>query len=306
MILLSLILIVIFSGCGEQGISIVGDIKDGLVIKKFWFDSSNAYPGDRVGLNLELQNIGEAEATSISATLFGLESIWWRPPLPLPLPPPPKTISRLSPSEPEVQIEGESRIVKWVLTAPDVETETNYDIGTRVIYKYSTVYTGTLRIIKDVYLETLTEQERSGLLEKNGVISSTVTGGPLSVSPVKGRNFVISSTVTGTIPIVFELTNSGSGYPSSSTDIDKDKYKVKISSQTGFDSCDSYGLMENGNRIVKLSKGESRFFNCIYDIPDYDDKDFVNKQDVVFSVTFDYYYYIDDIASIIVNPLLGI
>jgi len=290
MILLSLILIVIFSGCGEQDISIVDDIKDGVKITDFWFDSSNAYPGDRVGLNLELQNIGEVKATDISATLFGPDWI---------TSPSTKIIPPLSPSEPEVQIEGESRIGRWVLTAPDVETETNYDIGTRVIYKYSTVYTGTLRIIKDVYLETLTEQERGGLLEKNGVISSTVTGGPLSVSPVKGRNFVISSGDSGTRPIVFKLTNSGSGYPTSTKNINDDKYKVTISSNTGFTGCDSYGT-----RVVKLSKGESRLFNCNYDIPGYGL--IVNKQDVVFSVTFDYYYYVDDIASIIVNPLLGI
>jgi len=285
------------SGCVEQENPItVTSPKDGVIIKKFWFDSSNIFEEDEAILNLELQNIGEVKANGIRAILFGPD---WIPVSTT------TTTLHLSPSEPEVQIEGESRIVKWELTAPkDLGTQTTYDIGTRVIYKYTTVYTGTLRIVKDVYLETLTEQDRNTLLEKDGVVSSKVTGGPLSVNPVKGRNFIISSG-GGTRPIVFKLTNSGSGYPSSTLNIDSDKYKVTISSETGFavGSCESYS-----EKIMKLSKGESRLFACDFDISDHIVKHgpIINKEDIVFSITFDYYYYVDDITSVTVNPLLDI
>jgi hypothetical protein len=136
------------------------------------------------------------------------------------------------------------------------------------------------------------------LLEKNGVVSSKVTGGPLSVNPVKGRNFIISSGDTDSRPIVFKLTNIGSGYPSD--------YEVKIDDETGFNSCRT---QESGGQILKLSKGEERLFICDFDIDIYNNpnnpnyKPIINKEDIIFSVTFVYSYYVDDIASVTVNPL---
>jgi hypothetical protein len=288
-LLLFLDIIILISGCIEQEIPITTTTpKDGVIIKKFWFDNSNIYEGDRAILNIELQNIGEIKATDITAKLFG----GWLSDSSN------KNIPLLSAAEPEVQIEGESRILKWVLTSPNVETEINYDIGTRVTYDYSTIYTGMLRLVKDVYLETLTEEERTTLLEKNGVVSSKVTGGPLSVNPVKGRNFIISSGDTDSRPIVFKLTNIGSGYPSD--------YEVKIDDETGFNSCRT---QESGGQILKLSKGEERLFICDFDIDIYNNpnnpnyKPIINKEDIIFSVTFVYSYYVDDIASVTVNPL---
>jgi len=240
-------------------------------------------------LNLEVQNIGEVEATDINAILFGPEWVTT---------PSTKNIGRLSPSEPEMDIEGELRSTKWRLTTPmDIKTETMYSVGTRVAYKYSTVYTGTLRVVKDTYLETLPEEEKKSLLESGGVVSASATGGPLSVNPVKGRSFIVEG--GGTRPIKFKLTNVGNGYTYTG-DIATGNYQVIISSENLVD-CGKDVQIEstNGKKTIKLSKGESRMFICWFVIP----SDVINKQDVLFSITFDYNYYVDDIASITVEPL---
>ncbi len=289
LILLFLISVIVVSGCVDQETLVIGPATDGVVIKDFSFDSPTVYEGDSVGLNLEVQNVGEVEGTVEDITLFGPDLTDWSVTGPTP-----SITVALSPSEPEVDFEGEARSTRWRVTAPDVTAETPYTFGTRVIYDYETFYTGTLRVVTYSYLETLQEEERRGLLESGGVVSSTVTGGPLSVKPMKGRNFIVSSGGGGTSSLVFELTNLGSGYPSSNRNINEDTmYKVEISSSSGLTGCDSYG-----ETTVRLSKGEKRLFSCNFGIPDV-----VNKEDIIFTIEFDYYYYVDGMTSINVAQL---
>jgi len=288
MILLSLILIVFISGCGEQVIQ-TGKVNDGVVIKRFSFDSSRIYERDSIGLNLELQNIGEVEATLESIRIYGGWNVDQTD----------LTNKKLSPSIPEVNFEGESRSVRRILNAPDVTAETTYSFSTRVVYKYETKYTGTLRVATNTYLETLPEDERNSLFESSGVVSSSLTGGPLSVIPMKGRNFIVSGDEETNPSIVFELSNVGSGYPSNSSTINQDTmYYVKIKSVYGLKNmdCDSYG-----SKSVRLSQGKNRLFNCSFEMT----TPIVNKEDIIFTITFDYYYYVDGTTSITVSPLPG-
>jgi hypothetical protein len=290
-ILLVLVFVILVSGCVEQGPISTGSTNDGVVIKQFSFDSSIVNEGDRIGLNLEIQNVGGVKATVKSATLFGPDLSTWSVTGPTP-----NIAVDLSPSVPEANFEGEARSTRWRVNAPDVNSETNYNFGARIVYSYSTVYTGTLRLVQESYLETLPEGERSSLLESSGVFSSSVTGGPLTVKPMEGRNFIVSGS-GGTSTLVFELSNTGSGYPANGATIDKDTmYNVEISSWNGLTNCNSYG-----SRTLRLSKGKNRLFTCNFTIP----SSIVNKQDIVFSITFNYHYYVDGIASITVNPLYG-
>jgi len=296
MILLSLILIVLFAGCADQEISVVDGIKEGVVIRDLTFDSSTVYAGDTVGLNLEVQNVGERGATIISAELFGPEWATGDPILDI--------TGGLSPSEPEIEFEGESRSTRWRLPTPsDVKTETTYSIGVRVSYKYESVYEGLLRVVEEAYLETLPKEEREELLENSGVVAASVTGGPLSVSPVKGRNFIVE-TGSPTRSIKFKVTNVGSGYTYTGDDIDTGKYQVSISSEPEYII---YGCGEDvkigttdSKPTIKLSKGESRIFTCWFAIP----SGVVYKKDVGFKIIFDYNYYVDGMASITLEPTL--
>jgi len=287
LILLFLIFVILVSGCMDQETLVVGPAADGVVIKRFSFDSSTVYEGDTIGLNLEVQNVGEVDATLEEIRVYG----GWGEDIKLDL------NEKLEASEPEVDFEGEARSTRWKLNVSDVTAETTYSFGTRVVYKYSTIYTGTLRVVTDTYLETLEEGERKSLLESGGVASSSVTGGPLSVKPMKGRNFIVSG-MGWTTPVVFKLTNVGSGYPSSSSTINENTmYNVDILSCNGFTKCDSYGSTR-----LRLSQGKSRLFNCSFSIT----SPIVNKEDIIFSITFDYYYYVDGTTPITVAPLPGI
>jgi hypothetical protein len=294
LMMLSLILIVLFAGCVEQEISITGDIKDGVVIKEFSFDSSTVYGGDRVGLNLEIQNIGEVYANITDISLFGPE--WATDEIN----PSPNIIGvELRPSEPELDFEGDLRYTRWILKTPeDIRTGTEYSVGTRVVYDYETKYMGTIRIVTEDYLETLPEEERVALLESSGVISASTTGGPLSVSPVKGRNFVVSEGYRDdSRPIRFKVTNVGSGY--TYTD-DIGDYQVYISSEgKDLSRC---GVVEDSQitNPIKLSKGKDRIFSCNFKIPKI--KEVPNRVDKPFSITFDYNYYVDGMTSINVEP----
>jgi hypothetical protein len=147
MVLLSLILIVVFSGCGDQDIPTVSDIKDGIKIIDFSFDSSIAYAGDTTGLTLEVQNVGEIKATITDLELFGplISSVpvttnWYVDPND----PSPKIIGNgLSPSEPDFDIEGQVLSTRWNPEAPsNIKTETPYSFGVRVTYDYETNYEG--------------------------------------------------------------------------------------------------------------------------------------------------------------------
>jgi len=288
-ILLSLILIVVISGCGGQQTIQTSKVSDGIVIKDFSFDSSTVYEGDSVGLNLELQNVGGVEGTLESIIVYGGLNFYESVDLS-------KINKKLSPSAPEVNFEGDSRSIRLKLNAPTVTAETTYSYSTRVVYKYKTQYTGTLRVVTDTYLETLPESERQNLLESNGIASSSVTGGPLSVTPMKGRNFIVSES-EGPSSVVFQLNNVGSGYPSNSDTINENsKYNVEILTYSGFTGCDSYG-----SKIVKLSGGKGRLFNCTFPLS----SNIINKEDIIFTITFDYYYYLDGITSITVAPLPG-
>jgi len=272
----------------EQGTIVSSPAKDGVIIKRFSFDSSTINEEDTVGLNLEIQNVGEVKATVEDITLFGPDLSEWSVSGPTP-----SIKVDLLPSVPEVDFEGEARSTRWKLKAPDITAETNYNFGTRIVYSYSTVYTGTLRVVDEKYLETLPEGERSSLLESSGVFSSSITGGPLTVKPMKGRNFIVSGE-GGTSQLVFELSNVGSGYPASASTINQNTmYNVEISSSSGLTNCKSYG-----STTARLSKGKSRLFSCNFDIP----TNVVNKQDIIFSITFNYHYYVDGMASITVEP----
>jgi len=284
LLILLLIFVILISGCVEQETLVTTGTKDGVKIKGFSFDRSSIYAGDPVGLNLEIQNVGDVEAELQAIKIYGLMNRTVEL----------KTDDILSPGLPNENIEGESQYYREIFEAPYVSASTTFNFGARVEYRYRSIYTGTLRVVEGSYLESLSAEDRDSLLDNSGVISASVTGGPLSVSPVKGRGFIVDGG-SMTRPILFKVTNAGSGYTYTGS-IETGNYQVTITSD-GLEYC---GIVEGGtpNPTIKLSKGKSRIFSCNFTTP----SEVVNKMDVIFSISFDYNYYVDGTTTITIEP----
>jgi len=298
LLLLFLISILLISGCVEQPFE--GAITEGIKINEFSPDRSTIYTRDSVGLNLEVQNVGEVPGTLREVMVYGVDTVSGSTPNPSKWaegsPVFDLTMDEiLDPSSPSFDFEGESRSFRWKPKAPtDIKTPTTYDFRVRVKYDYETRYMGTIRVVKASYLDTLPEDERENLIKQGGVVSSSVTGGPLSLSVLKGRHFIIyEGETTQSRPIKFEITNVGSGFPYSGEDIGPDTmYKVNIFAASG----DGFTCPIGTN--IKLSKGESGIFSCNFNPP----ASIQSKVDMLISITFDYNYATDAVTLITVNP----
>jgi len=283
-IFLSLILIFLISGCGDQPLT-NGDITDGIIIKDFSFDQTEVYSGDYVSLGLEVQNVGEVEGTLTGISIYGgwlsgEETLTIKEPI-------------LDPAFPPENIEGDSRYFRWNDKAESVQSETDYQFGVRVKYEYKTEYIGTIRFVKPSYLDTISKEQKDNLISSNGIVSSEVSNGPLNVNPISGRSFIVDSP-GGSVSIKFGIKNIGSGYPYQSTE---DDYKVVIDGNwIGVSKCYK-NEQATSERVIRLSKGEEGTFICDFSVPTLG-----NYVDRSFKIVFDYSYYTDKSTSITVNP----
>jgi len=304
LLLVFLVSVVSVSGCVEQTPGVI--TTEGIKINDFSFDRPTVYTKESVGLNLEIQNVGEIEGILKEVAVYGVDAISGPTPEPYAWAEgsyPSFTITDFSiigdekmfPSKPSLNLEGEMRSIRWKPRAPiDIKAPTDYDFRVRVKYDYETIYTGTIRVVKEGYLETLSETERKNLIEAGGVTSSSVTGGPLSVDVEGGGHFVVYDIDSQSRLIRFEITNVGSGFPYLGNESNSDSmYKVEIISVSPEGNFDC-----PVREPIKLSKGESTVFNCDFTPP----TDFTNKIDMLFSMTFDYNYYVDGVASVTVKP----
>jgi hypothetical protein len=289
--------VVILSGCVGQGGG-RATVSNGIIIKDFFFDYSPIYAGDDIGLTLEVQNVGGDVGTLKKVTVFGID---WKPegqagPLQWSLPTDESFEVTpnvdLLPPDPTTGFEGEEWSVSWLPRAPEgVRASTTYDFEVRVEYGYDTTYTGTIRVIESDYLRTLSQEERDALVKQGGVIESTVTGGPISVSAASGRHFIVRESTPEKRTIKFKITNIGSGYPFDVTLTPENLYVIRVAEYVGLKECDEK---------VKLSRGKTGTLSCKIEVPGTDDV--VNKIDKKFSITFSYEYYVDSATSITVNP----
>jgi len=289
MILLFLILIVFISGCGQQQTIQPNSVTDGIIIKDFSFDQSEVYAGDYVKLNLEVQNVGEVKGKLTEISIYG-GWLTGRQPIPED-----GIIDKpdLEPANPSAKFEGESKYF-WqkINPPPEVQSSTNYQFGVRVKYDYQTEYIGTVRFVNPTYLDTLSKQQKDSLIVSNGIITSSVSNGPLNVNPISGRSFIVESSSDRLIK--FGIKNVGSGYPY----ISEGDYSVKIDDSKSIGAT-CYKDEENKNiKEIKLSRGETGTFICSFSVP----SGFGNYVDKSFKIIFSYSYYTDGSTSITVNP----
>jgi len=307
--ILFLILIIVISGCvGQDGI--ISSAKDGLIITDFSFEYSPIYARDNVGLRLEVQNVGGSDAEIKKIQVYGVdfepgestEGEWGHKDEPIEFEGTYIGENRfLDKPDPDMNFEGGKYYhEEWRLQAPwGIKSETDYDFRVRVEYGYETTYSGTIRVIDDEYLRSLSENERQKLFDAGGIVSSELTNGPISIVPYSGRHFIVDSTNPQPRIMRFEVKNVGKGYPFIEDEGQEKNYYIRINGIIGDVITD---CIEDGEAITefKLSKGESHTLDCVFDPPGMNE--FTNKIDKPFQIILEYYYYVDSRTSITVNP----
>ena len=307
LLLIFLVLVFLISGCMGQGDK--SQANNGIIIKDFSFDYSPIYSGEQIGLTLEVQNVGEERGILKKVTIYGVDvkegsssELTWG------LPKPGETFKMdtshtdfpkdpLFPPDPTTGFEGDTWYYSWLPQAPtQTRTSTDYTFDVRVEYGYSTIYTGTVRIIDNDYLRTLTEDERNKLIEQGGVVESSVSGGPLSVSGASGRHFIVRSSNSEERGIKFKVENVGSGFAYDTDLSDTTKlHQIRVANvmPSEFIRCDKTTL--------KLSRGKTGMLSCNITVPGLS-SEWTNKLDKKFSIILAYEYYVDGKTSITVNP----
>lgn len=302
-ILLSLLLIIVISGCTTQD-QITTSSKDGIVITDFAFDYNSIYSGDRISLYLEVQNVGGEPGFLENISVYGVdmpasdatELDWGHAGSSINL------IGsnlgddddrRLEPPDPDIDIEGEIYYYEWTLESPtSIGAKTTYNFFSRVAYRYNTTYTGVIRIIQESYLKSLPPEERKALFESGGLVSSIITGGPLSLKPEASNYFIVHEASPNPRPITFVINNVGSGY----TYLSGKPYYVELAEINGdISNCN------NNDHQIKLSKGKRGILRCEYDPPGINN--FTYSMDKTFTLRFEYFYHVDGKAPITVNPV---
>jgi len=296
LLLILLISIVFISGCIGQTTTKTKST-NGLVISDFSFGVDSIVSGETIDLDMEIENVGDAKATQITAELFGPEmaetadSVTWGVTNPDGKGNRKISIGSLDPSDPTTGFVP-FWTGSWVLTAPkDLVSDTPYTFNVRLDYRYTTTFTGVLTVMSSDYIRSRPKDERDKLYASGGVSQQVTSGGPLLIEAASGSHFVIKTGEEAgkTKTINFKVTNVGSGFPYSNEPGD---YKVRIDSSKGI-SC-------TPDETFRLSRGKTGLFTCKFTVPSY----VTNKLDITFIINLDYRYYQDSAVDITVTKKL--
>ncbi len=306
---LSLIACVLFvSGCIGQGpvasVSCPGaGASNGLVIADFSFAYSPIYAGEKIDLDLAVENVGGETATLTSVEIFGPDTLekkdaaglQWGSNKDLVLKDKTESLEAL---DPVLEIPGGEYTEMWILEAPpDLPSPTPYTFNSRIKFKYETTFSAILTAMTSDYLRTLSVEDRKAMIDAGGLSQQCTSGGPILITAASGRHFVDPEDDTS---ITFKVSNVGSGYSyywdeqnDNIPNLDDDtRYKIYIGSAVGVD-CTAAA------NPITLSKGKTGAFKCTFKA-----KPIQNKKDITFSIPIHYYYYVDSSADIMVEKAL--
>lgn len=95
--------------------------------------------------------------------------------------------------------QGEERPVIWTITGPQKNVQLSYEATVRVTYTYNSEIDGMIKAVSSDYYQ----QKKI----KSDITSQKTTGGPLTIT----AKITAVSVVGGSIPVRFEIQNSGGG-----------------------------------------------------------------------------------------------
>jgi len=297
--------VVFLSGCVGQPPSHEGG--KGLAISSFAPDFAEIRSGERVTISAMIDNVGEYDATDVSAQLFGINiggTEWAISGQTKQV----QTASKIRRSDATLELPGESHQFDWSVTAPkDLRVDNTYTANLRVYYKYGTVSNTLMRLMTYDYLRSLPSEQFEEAKASTGVSQSTSSAGPLSVSFNVGNRPLVVYDNGDTFSVQMEIKNvdvgnafdigaTYPGYPGTSTLSSDDLHAVHVDITTSLDiNCaNTLGAAKSGK--VKLTKGETKTLFCTVTIPS--KADLGNTRDYTVTVTLTYGYYIDSSTAI--------
>ncbi|MEK6887319.1 MAG: hypothetical protein AABX14_00045 [Candidatus Aenigmatarchaeota archaeon] len=211
-----LVAVILASGCTNTR-EVTSDSSRGVTINSFTASPVQAYKGEPVIFDLEIENIGGTTAMNVQADVFGVQGQWkdslgnaidstlpkWG------------TLT-LRPPFPSRNIPGEFRIANWQVITPEIPQgiTTSLPITARVTYDYNTSGHLTVKLVSmDEYRrkQSLGEQVTNAFEIVN-------SNGPLKMSiPERYQAPIIVDTSTSnqleTYPFRIQIDNVGDGYP---------------------------------------------------------------------------------------------
>jgi len=208
LILLSLVILVFLAGCiGQPPEEVIPGVATGVVIKTFIPDIPEIFSGDSVTFYLSLENIGEEDATSVSAKLFGLGTDWsWNANK--------QDLPDLSKSQPDYEIPGGIADYTWDATSPsNLKVDNEYSAGVRVYYSYKTTALGNIKVYSEDYLRTLPFEEAQNIRKSSGLDSFSVTDAPVKIELAGLIRPIIYRGGNQSASVMVQMGNIGQGSP---------------------------------------------------------------------------------------------
>lgn len=296
---LSIIGIVILSGCVLQTTTVTAG--KGLAISSFAPDFSDIRSGEPIYLSAMITNVGEYDATGVSAQLFGINvgGTEWTLDTTTPAT---QTTPSLRRADPTMNLPGESHEFTWALSSPaNLLVDNTYTANIRVYYKYGTETTALLKFLTYDYLKSLPSADFTKVQSTAGVshISSSIA--PVSVSLNVGNRplVVYKNGDTFMVEIVVSNVDAGNPFAVGTTYppvAQANLYKVDldITSDLSLDCANSLGSPTSGT--ITLTRGTSKAIFCTATITSV--SGLGNMRDYGVTVAATYGYYIDSATDI--------
>ena len=224
--ILPIILLVIASGCTENR-PIQVDTSNGVIINSFIADPVTAEDGDSVLFTIDLENVGGTTASDVKVVLNGIEGVWRRTSTALSGDATESDATLITDKTLKPPYSPENRPGDYIIKTkafytPPVPEGINvgFPVTARVEFDYSS--TGTIS------LPAISESLYRAKIKAGETFDSTIpvqnTNAPIQIGLVKGMApAIIDSTGTGDqeVSFVFDLTNTGDGFPLSGEDVGK-------------------------------------------------------------------------------------
>lgn len=265
--------VLLISGCTKSGGGGGTTATTGVIIKSFSPSISEIDPDIDIVLPIIIKNAGEKAATNVIIQLYGLTNDWKFTSGARIL----DTIPSMSPADSSRGIEGQEEYRDWVIQGPPKPVKLSYNIEARVSYAYETDSESLIRAVNTKYY-----REKN---DKGGLQSTKYTGGPLVVN-VKVPSAIISG---GSIPVIFEIQNTGGGITTSMDIMNKIAIEPK--------GVDCYSKTE-----ITLVDGKSGVVSCRI-LPGHTIERF---EDFPVSIKLKYNYYVSSVSQITILPKIEI
>lgn len=295
LVLMSLILVVMLSGCSNnRDVQVVED--NGLVVNEFYVEPLQAEAHDEIVVHAEIENKGWTTAKEVEAVLYGTglsDDV-------LPSVKQFIGVMRAPDLYTDPPIPGDFVVKEWILTAKEFPEGNKYPfpLYMRVFYDYSTTGSAVITAYNEDEFKRKTIQQD---LEAPIIVSNS-QGTPIKVSvtgesPVK----VDLDTETDTTTYRIIITNAGDGIPITDDENGKINGKIELIGEAEFSgSC--MGESASGKEVefdVKLNKDQETKRSCTIKF-EKDTWETVPTSPIQLMFELDYKYYLEEQETVTV------